>query len=238
MTPEQLLVAGAAVAVGSFVQGSVGFGLGLLGAPVLALVDPRLVPGPLLVAATLLACVLLWRERHDVDLAGLRWALVGRVPGTVAGAAALSLLPGRRLSLGFALLVLLAVVLSLLDLHVAPTPHTLFTAGAVSGFMGTASGIGGPPMALVYQRAPGARLRATMAGYFVVGSVLSVAGLAAFGRFGAEEARLSTVLLPFVLVGLGISGLAGRRLDRGHTRTAVLAASALAAFALVLDAFA
>ncbi|MDQ3385935.1 MAG: sulfite exporter TauE/SafE family protein, partial [Actinomycetota bacterium] len=35
-----------AVLVGALVQGSIGFGLNLIAAPVLALVDPDLVPGP------------------------------------------------------------------------------------------------------------------------------------------------------------------------------------------------
>ncbi len=51
-------------------------------------------------------------------------------------------------------------------------------AGAASGVLGTATAIGGPPMALVWQRNTGARLRGTMSGFFLVGSVMSIAALA------------------------------------------------------------
>ena len=54
-------------------------------------------------------------------------------------------------------------------------------AGATSGVLGTATAIGGPPMALVWQRKSGARLRGTMSGFFLVGSVMSIAALAATG---------------------------------------------------------
>ena len=47
-------------------------------------------------------------------------------------------------------------------------------AGAASGVMGTATAIGGPPMALVWQRNSGARLRGTMSGFFLVGSAMSL----------------------------------------------------------------
>ena len=46
LTLAVLLVAGIGVLVGAAVQGAVGMGLGLIGAPVLPLLDPTLVPGP------------------------------------------------------------------------------------------------------------------------------------------------------------------------------------------------
>ncbi len=69
---------------GAAVQGSVGFGLNLLAAPLLVLIDARLVPGPVLVAAIALVAVMSWRERHAIDFGGLRWALLGRLAGTDA----------------------------------------------------------------------------------------------------------------------------------------------------------
>ena len=47
--PEIILAAVAIMAVASCVQGSIGFGCGLLAIPLFALLDPDLVPGPIFV---------------------------------------------------------------------------------------------------------------------------------------------------------------------------------------------
>ena len=98
------------------------------------------------------------------------------------------------------------------------TRSALFSAGIASGFMATAAGLGGPPVALVYQRAPGLRLRGTLAAYFIVGTVISLGALALAGRFGAEEFRLSAFLVPGTVLGL-LHVAAGGRLSRQRTHS-------------------
>jgi hypothetical protein len=110
----------------------------------------------------------------------------------------------------------------------------LFGAGAASGFMATTAGLGGPPVALVYQRVEGLRLRGTLAAYFIVGTVLSLIALAWAGRFGAEELRLSVFLIPGTVLGYFMSRPAAAYLDGGYTRVAVLTVSALAAVSVIL----
>jgi uncharacterized membrane protein YfcA len=233
----ELALASLAVAVGALVQGSVGFGLNLIAAPLLALIDRDLVPGPALAAAFVLTILMTMRERRSVEWRGVGWAFAGRVPGTVLAAAAIASLPERGLGIFFALLVLLGVAISLLRWHPRPTPTTLLGAGALSGFMGTATSIGGPPMALVYQRLAGASLRGTLSGYFVLGSILSIATLAAVGEFGADQLRATAVLVPGVVAGFLLSRLTSGLIDdRGAARAAVLWVSALSAVALLLDA--
>jgi hypothetical protein len=88
--------------------------------------------------------------------------------------------------------------------------------------MGTASSIGGPPMALVYQHGPGDRLRATLGAYFVAGALMSLAALAVVGRFGVTEARLGAALVPGIVLGFAASSRLKALVDRGYTRPAVL----------------
>ena len=87
-------------AIAACVQGTVGFGLALTSAPLLALLDPAFVPGPLLVASLPVSLAALVRERHHADVRGVAAAFVGRVPGTVVGALAVAALsaavPPRR----------------------------------------------------------------------------------------------------------------------------------------------
>ncbi len=237
LDPGELGAAWTVLALGAAVQGSVGFGLALVAAPLLILIEPRLVPGPLIAAALVLIGLMSHRERRAVDLDGFHWALLGRLVGVPCGALALVSLPHRETSLLFAALVLAAVAMSATGRRFAPRQGTLLGAGLLSGFMGTFSAIGGPPLALVYQDAPGARVRGTLAAHFLVGALLSLGGLAFVGRFGWGELRLAAVLVPGVVVGFVLSLPLARRLDRGETRRAVLAVSTTAAILVMAQAF-
>jgi uncharacterized membrane protein YfcA len=235
LTTTELAVVLAVTAAGACIQGGIGFGLGLVAAPVLALVDHRLIPGPLIAAGVVLTVGVLHRERRDLRLGVVRWAMVGRVAGSAAGAGAVAAVSDNALGVLFGVLILAAVALSVAGWSVAPNAGSLLGAGALSGFMGTTVSVGGPPLALVYQHQPGPELRATMAAFMVFGALVSLGLLAAFGQFGGEEARLSLVLVPGVLAGFAASRLVARHLDRGWLRPAVLGFSAASAVALLVS---
>lgn len=233
-----LLAASAVMFVGALVQGSVGFGLNLLAAPILVLIDPRLVPGPAIASAFVLTVLVALRDRAGLDRRGVAWALVGRVPGTILGGAVVASLSARWFSVALATAVLTGVAFSLAGWHPRQTPSWLMGAGALSGLMGTVSSVGGPPMAFVYQRAPGPTIRASLSAFFVVGSALSVVSLAAVGRFGGVEAKASLALVPALVAGFALSHSTARFLDGGHTRRAVLTVSAASAVIAIVKALA
>lgn len=222
------------VAVSAALQGSVGFGFALVAAPLLLLIDHRMVPGPVLFASLPLALMMAYRERGSVDMPGLKWSFVGMLPGTVVGAALLASIPDGEISLFSGGLVLLAVGMSLCGLYFRPTPGTLLGAGVLSGIMNVTASIGGPPMALVYQDRPGSRLRGTLSSYFIFSSGLSLLVLMVMGNFGIDKVEMSLLLLPGTLVGFVVSNRTLSLLDRGYTRAAVLTLSALAALAAIL----
>lgn len=238
MTPppeaSQLILASAIVGLAAIVQGSVGFGVSLLAAPLLTLIDRRLVPGPMLVAALCLTLLVAWRDRRSMDVGGVKWALVGRVPGTVVGALTLSLLPLHTLTLVFGGVVIAAVLMLAFGVPLKPNVPTLLGAGLLSGFMGTTSAIGGPPVAMVYQHEKGPAVRGTLAGYFAVGASMSIAALAIVGRFGLRELGWAMWLVPGVLVGFTLSARVARWLDAGRTRKAVLIVAAVSGAIVVL----
>jgi uncharacterized membrane protein YfcA len=229
-----LAVAGTAVFAGSVLQGAVGFGLALVAAPVLFMLDPRLVPGPLTFSALALISLTAWRDRQAMDFRGFGWGLLGRLPGTALGAAVLAVLSPEHLAIPLGVLVLLAVGISASGVHFPPNPRTLFGAGLLSGFMGTTSSIGGPPLAMVYQHAPGRELRGTLAGYFLVGTLMSLAGIGAVGRFGAAELGWGLTLMPGAILGFTLSNRVTPWIDRGYTRHAVLAVSAIAGLGILV----
>lgn len=233
MSFAALALAGLVLAVASAVQGAVGFGSALLAAPFLVLLDPRLVPGPLLVSTTVLTILLGVRDREGMDLGGVGVAVAGRVPGVAVGAWLLTRVPAQDLGLFFGVLIVLATLMMAFGPPVRPTRAALLGAGFLSGIMGTSSSIGGPPMALIYQNESGPRMRGTLSGYFTVGALLSLAALGLSGRFGRWELEAALWLTPGALVGFFVSSKTARWLDRGRTRLAVLWTAGLAGALLV-----
>lgn len=226
------IVAGT-VMLASALQASIGFGIGLLAAPIVALIDPGLIPGTLIMVATLLTLMVVIREREDIDLHGTGWALVGRVPGTIAGALLLAMLPHRALAIMLAAVVLGGVVLTSFGWIPAPRRRNVVLAGAASGVLGTATAIGGPPMALVWQRNTGARLRGTMSGFFLVGSMMSIAALAATGSIHSQTMRGFAVLVPAAIAGYLLSRPMNKFLDPQRLRWLAIGVSTVGALVLI-----
>ena len=234
--PAEIALALTLAALGSVLQGSVGFGLAVVAAPLLLLIDPVWVPGPMLLAAVFLTLLIALRHREHILGGDVALGAVGRALGMIPAAYAIGVVPGHIYDLLFAVIVLLAVVLSGSGLHIARTPSNVLVAGILSGVSGTISAIGGPPMALVYQHERGPLARGTMSLIFLVGTWISIAGLWWVGRFGRDELILGLLLMPAILVGFAISHFTARWLDRRHTRPAILALSALSALIILARA--
>ena len=188
----------------------------------------------MLVAALALGLMMIARERSQFDGREVAIVMSGRVPGTMVGAAALVAFSGHSLGILFGVLILGAVALSLAPIHFRPTTPALLVAGTFSGFMATTIGVGGPPVALVYQRSRGPVLRATLAMLFVLGGILSLTTLAVVGELSGDQVRAGLVLVPGAVLGFALSTRLTRWLDRGWTRPAVLVVSAASAVAVLV----
>jgi uncharacterized membrane protein YfcA len=229
LSPLEVVLAVVVIAIGAAVQGGVGFGMNVIAAPILAVLDPDFVPGPAIVAAVILTVLVARREREHIDRRGVGWALAGRVPGTVAGALLVAAIPERGVTVTVGCAVLLAVALTVSGIRLRPDRPTLLVAGAVSGFASTVSSVGGPPMAVVYANEPGPVIRGTLSFIFVIGGVMSLGALIAVGDFGRTEAILSVLLLVPGTLGFLASKRLAAHLDAGTTRNAVLAVAVLGA---------
>ena len=108
----EMAIVSVTVLIGATLQGSVGFGMGLFASPILILLDERFVPAPILLSTWVLTTCLTLRERHAIDLHGLRWALGGRVVGTFVAGSVLLVLPADRMAIVFGGLVLVGVLMS------------------------------------------------------------------------------------------------------------------------------
>jgi len=221
------------VAAAALLQSMVGIGFGMVAAPVLAIIDPVMVPGPLLAVALAMAALMLAREWHSVDREGLVFALMGRIPMSFLAGLTAGLLSPQLFMLVFAAIILVAVGLSLSGWRLPATRRNLLLAGGVSGYMGTITSVGAPPMAIVYQHAAGPTLRATMGAYFVIGTTVSIAALALFGQFDLADLSLTLKLVPALFVGFFLSRWFVGFADRGWLRGAVLTICVLSSVALI-----
>jgi uncharacterized membrane protein YfcA len=234
LDPGAFVLVFLAVLLGSTVQAVVGLGIGLVAAPVITLLEPQLMPGVLISLALVLPCMTLVHDHHDIDWHGLNWSLPARVLGTVAGVWVVAHFTGDQLGLFIGTMVLLAVAVTWHAVTVPITRGTLGAAGFIGGVTGTATSIGGPPFALLYQHRPPTQVRPTMAVYFLVGAALSLVGLLASGNLTRHEVAVAGLLLPALVLGV-LAGVPLRRvLPPDRVRSAVLVVSALSAVVLVL----
>lgn len=189
------LIMALVIFLGALIQGAMGFGLGIIAAPFLIMINPELIPGLILFVALPLASLTVWRDIAGLAIGELLWAVVGRIPGTLLGLGFLAFASTRLLSVLLGICVLLAVLLSARQPRIKRTHPRLFSAGVLSAFMATTTSVGGPPMALLYQSAEGREVRANLAAYMIIGTLGSLIALVFVGRFTLEHAGVSTLML-------------------------------------------
>jgi uncharacterized protein len=211
-----------AVMVAGFVQGTTGVGFALIVAPILALLAPDLVPVSLLMLMIPLNVYVAWREWEALDRSGATWITVGRFLGTFGGLWLLTTLTSSLLNILIGAVTILAAIATLIAPSFTPNRRALVAAGVITGVTETATGIGGPPLALVYQHQGAARLRSTLAFCFLVGQLMSLALLATAGRVSASHFGTALMLVPALAVGAVVSRLIHDRIGGGLLRVFVL----------------
>ncbi|MEV7632945.1 sulfite exporter TauE/SafE family protein [Microbacterium sp. NPDC089318] len=233
MTGLEFGLLAAIIFVASCLQGSIGFGMGMLAAPFIALIDTTLLPVIVITLAMIVTAIVVVLDRASLDLRGAGWALAGRVPGSILGAGLLTVMSATALSWAVAVTVLLGVLVSLRGWRPRVTRSTQAFAGALSGVMGTTTSVGGAPMAILWQASEGPRLRGTMSAFFLAGSSLSLAALFLWGAAPPHALLTAAWLTPFAVAGVMLSRYVNRFLTRRRTRVLALGASALGAVTLI-----
>jgi len=236
MTLTVLAIMSAIVVLAGFVQGSTGLGFALLVAPVLGLIAPAMLPVTVLVLMIPLNVYVAWRERAALDLGSAGWITLGRFAGTFGGLWVLVVLSARHLNLLIGISTIAAATATLAMPVFRPGRTAFVTAGLITGVTETATGIGGPPLALVYQHHPVAVLRSTLALCFLAGQFFSLSLLWYSGRIGGEQLLGAAELLPALGIGALASRWAHRRVHQRALRIFVMAFAIVSGVVLVLRA--
>ena len=130
-------------------------------------------------------------------------------------------------------MVLLSVALTARTVTFPVNRVSLPVAGFVSGVAGTATSIGGPPLAILYQRAEPRVLRPPIAAYFAIGAAISLLGLGVAGELRVGVLLLALALSPLRLAGWLLARPVRRRVPAGQVRVWVLTVCAASALVLL-----
>jgi len=160
------------IGAGSVIQTLTGMGTGFLVVPIIALIDISLLPGPMVLASMSLSGLMTYQGRAHIDYKNVGAILCGIVPGAIIGGLVLEGVSLDKLGIVFGVVILLGVIFAALSLHVPLTRTNGLLAGVMAGAMGASTGIGAPVLAILYQRAGGPVIRATLALLYTCASAL------------------------------------------------------------------
>lgn len=234
MSMSLIAILAAVSFVAAFIQGSLGIGFALIVAPVVGMLKPDLLPVTLLLLMLPLNLHVAARERAHVDWPGATWITIGRFAGTFAGLWLLAALSVDQLDLAVGIFTVVAAGAALVAPPFTPNRPSALGVGLFTGVTETATGIGGPPLALLYQHAGAPVLRATVALCFFVGEIMSLVVLAFSGRLGSEQLLAALYLAPPVLLGSAASKLAHHRIGGRGLRLGVLGFAIVSGLFLIL----
>lgn len=202
----------AVVLLAGAVQSSLGFGLGIVALPVVAIVAPESLPQSLILMILPSSALVMLQERRGIRWGSVGWILLGRTAGTVPGLLLLVLLSPRSLQLFFSTASLGAVaVMAWARRGWVLSRRSQVAGGVISGLLGTATSLGGIPLALLYANQGSQEIRSVLATSLFLGNLVSLLGLLLAGRLSLGDVQLAVGLMTPMFVGMYL----GSRMVRG-----------------------
>ncbi len=232
--PTTFALASVIIFCGALTQSLIGFGLAIVASPLLYIVEPELVPAPIIIMGFFISLLTLFRERGALEFNGLQYALLGRIPGGFLGAWLLIFAPQPILGLAISAIVAIAVILSLLKFNLTVNCKSLFFAGVLSGVFGNIAAIGGPPLAILLSGKDARQFRAALSVFFIFSSLIALFILSITGLLNIRHIWLSMLLLPSVILGYMMSGKLIGNLDKDKIRNATLILCSMSATLLAV----
>ncbi|HVW22493.1 MAG TPA: sulfite exporter TauE/SafE family protein [Opitutaceae bacterium] len=209
----------AVVFLATLIRSTLGFGEALVAVPLLALRLPVAVAAPLAVLVSLLvAGVIVAQDWRSVELRSAGGLILSALAGIPLGLLLLAKGDDRMVK---SLLGGVIVAFSLYSLAGRARPHLerdhwgwLLGCGFVSGVLGGAYGMNGPPL-VVYgslRRWSPQHFRATLQGYFLAASLAGLLGYVALGFWRPETTRCFLVSLPAIAAAVWLGRALNRRM--------------------------
>ena len=225
------------IILGAITQSAIGIGFGIP-AGILVLLKPSMVPSCIILMGSFLALSNAMLSYKDIIKVDLIYSFTGRVIGSILAMPLIFLTLGTDYYLiVFGVLLLIATYLSAKKWNIVATKKNITIAGTASGIMGTLTGIGGPPMAIVYQNSSAPKVVATLNMFFGIGALFSVLLFVYFDLINLPEVMKSIYLSPGLVIGtyIGRRGIVRKFVNR-NLKNLIIAVCFISALVIILDA--
>jgi uncharacterized membrane protein YfcA len=209
----------------TFIRSALGFGEALVAVPLLALTLPVQVAAPLAVLVSItVAVVVVVQDWRNVHVRSAGWLVLSTLFGIPLGLLLLKTVPGSIVKAILGVFIIAFALYSLAgrkpELHSDRLPP-LF--GFAAGILGGAYGMNGPPLVVygVLRRWQPAQFRATLQGYFLIASIVGMAGYAITGLWTRVVTSYFLLSLPLALIAIFLGHAIHRRLSSARFLIAV-----------------
>ena len=206
--------------VATLVRSTFGFGESLVAVPLLAIAIPIEIAVPLSVLVSIVvALIVVVQDRASIHIHSAKWLIAFALLGIPLGLFVLVYANAYWVKLALGALIIAYGAYSLAVKRTAHLDHDsrpwLFACGFLSGVLGGAYGINGPPL-VVYgnlRRWSAQQFRATLQAYFLAASVIGVVGYATQGLLTGGVARDFALCLPAIVPAVFLGRHFNRKLD-------------------------
>lgn len=201
----------------TFIRSALGFGEALVAVPLLALVLPVRVAAPLAVLVSItVALIVVIQDWRNVHVRSAGWLVASTLFGIPLGLWLLKTVPESVVKAILGAFIIAFALYSLAgrkpELH-SDRLAALF--GFIAGILGGAYGMNGPPLVVygVLRRWQPIQFRATLQGYFLIASMVGMAGYAVTGLWTRTVSRYFLFSLPLALIAIFLGRAIHRRLS-------------------------
>ena len=222
-----LLAALLVIVLASTVSGLTGFGLAVVGVPLLLVIyDPATVVVIVASMSLFVNAVIVQDSWREVDLRSVLMLLPPAAVGVFLGTEVLTRANPEYIRLSVGVIVVFSAVLLLREVSLPGVEGFWGTilAGTTSGTLSTSTGIGGPPIVLLFaaRNLPKIRFRASNAAYFFFLSVVALATLVIRGIAQPSHFWIVAALIPASFVGKMLGTVLVKRLSNEGFRKITL----------------
>lgn len=221
--------------IGGLLQSLVGFGLGLLCAPLIFLIKPELVPAPMILNALVITSLLSWKYRKYIEIKRSGISMLSATVGILMAAFVIQNLEQNQYQVLFGVLILSATALSIFGFKPKVTFIYNALASLFSGFMGTTTAAGGAPMGLLYQSEDKNKIKANLSIFFAYINLIGIITLLFTGAAGQTDIVLFLQTIPAVLIGWLLSKLISNRINEDIIRKLILTIALAAGTIMILS---
>jgi uncharacterized membrane protein YfcA len=202
----------------TFVRSAFGFGEALIAVPLLALIMPVDVAAPVAVLISMtVAIVVLAQDWRHVHVRSAGWLVLSTLVGTPLGLLLLTRVDGTIVKVCLGALIMAFSAYSLFKRHRAELKNdrSAWAFGFAAGVLGGAYGMNGPPLVMygTLRRWTPQHFRATLQGYFLPASLMSLAGYALAGLWKPLVTHYYVMALPVVIAAIFLGRAANGRMD-------------------------